>query len=70
MAINFGAATITRDGVTGLYKCEFKAVTGNTADPSATVAEGKGDTEYQARRAAVVTYRKANPLAFLDIPTT
>ena len=65
MAVNYGAATITRDGVTGLYKCKFSNVTGG----GETVAEGVGDTEYQARRMAVVTYRKSNPLAFLDIPT-
>lgn len=70
MAVNFGTATITRDGITGLFKCVFTAVTGNTVDPFAVVAEGRGDTEYQARRHAVVKYRKSNPLAFLDIPTS
>lgn len=58
----FTAAVITRDGVTGLYKASF-TVSGTTEK-----AEGVGDNEYQAKRHAVVTYRKANPLAFLDIP--
>lgn len=58
----FTAAVVTRDGVTGLYKASF-TVSGTTEK-----AEGVGDTEYQAKRHAVVTYRKANPLAFLDIP--
>ena len=59
----FTAAVVTRDGVTGLYKASF-TVSGTTEK-----AEGVGDNEYQAKRHAVVTYRKANPLAFLDIPT-
>lgn len=58
----FSDAVITQDGVTGLYHCSF-TVSGTTEK-----AEGVGDTEYQAKRHAVVTYRKANPLAFLDIP--
>ena len=59
---NFTAPVITRDGITGLYKCTFP-VSGTTVK-----AEGVGDNEYQAKRHAVVTYRAANPLAFLDIP--
>ena len=59
----FTAAEITVDGVTGLHHCSF-TVSGTTEK-----AEGLGDNEYQAKRHAVVTYRKANPLAFLDIPT-
>lgn len=58
----FTAAVVTRDGVTGLHHCEF-TVSGTTEK-----AEGVGDTPYQSKRHAVVTYRKANPLAFLDIP--
>ena len=58
----FTAAEITVDGVTGLYHCSF-TVSGTTEK-----AEGVGDNEYQAKRHAVATYRKANPLAFLDIP--
>lgn len=58
----FTEAEITRDGVTGLYNASF-TVSGTTEK-----AEGVGDNEYQAKRHAVVTYRKANPLAFLDIP--
>lgn len=58
----FTAAVVTRDGVTGLYKASF-TVSGTTEK-----AEGVGDTEYQAKRHAVVTYRAANPLAFLSIP--
>lgn len=58
----FTAAVVTHDGVTGLYKASF-TVSGTTEK-----AEGVGDNEYQAKRHAVVTYRKANPLAFLDIP--
>lgn len=58
----FTAAEITVDGVTGLHHCSF-TVSGTTEK-----AEGVGDTPYQAKRAAVVTYRAANPLAFLDIP--
>ena len=58
----FTAAVVTRDGVTGLYKASF-TVSGTTEK-----AEGVGDTEYQAKRHAVVKYRALNPLAFLDLP--
>lgn len=58
----FSAPVVTRDGVTGLYEASY-TVSGTTEK-----AEGVGDTEYQAKRHAVVTYRKANPLAFLDLP--
>ena len=58
----FTAAVVTRDGVTGLYKASF-TVSGTTEK-----AEGVGDNEYQAKRAAVVEYRARNPLAFLNIP--
>lgn len=67
MAISFSSPVITRDAITGLYRCRF-TVAGNTQDATATVAEGVGDTPYQAKRHAVVTYRNGNPLAFLDIP--
>ena len=58
----FTAAVVTRDGVTGLYHCSF-TVSGTTEK-----AEGVGDTEYQAKRHAVVTYEKENPLAFKNVP--
>ncbi|WP_286707982.1 hypothetical protein [Psychrobacter sp. UBA2514] len=58
----FSAPVITQDGVTGLYHASF------TVSDTDVKAEGVGDTPYQAKRHAVVTYRKANPLAFLDIP--
>ena len=58
----FTAAVVTRDGVTGLYHCSF------TVSGTDVKAEGVGDNPYQAKRHAVVTYRAANPLAFLDIP--
>lgn len=61
-AATFSAPVITHDGVTGLYHCEF------TVSGTDVKAKGVGDTEYQAKRHAVVTYRKENPLAFLDIP--
>lgn len=61
-APTFSAPVVTRDGVTGLYEASY-TVSGTTEK-----AEGVGDTPYQAKRAAVVTYRAANPLAFLDIP--
>lgn len=61
-APTFSAPVVTRDGVTGLYEASY-TVSGTTEK-----AEGVGDTEYQAKRHAVVTYRKANPLAFLDLP--
>ena len=58
----FTAAVVTRDGVTGLYHVSY-TVSGTTEK-----AEGVGDTPYQAKRHAVVTYRAANPLAWLDLP--
>lgn len=58
----FTAAEITVDGVTGLYHCSF-TVSGTTEK-----AEGVGDTPYQSKRHAVAVYRKANILAFMDIP--
>ncbi len=67
MAVTYAAPTFTFDGVKGLWKCTI-AVSGNTIDPNATVAEGVGDTKYQAERHAVVTYEKRNPLAFKNLP--
>lgn len=58
----FSAPVITKDDIKGLVYCSF-TVSGTTVK-----AEGVGDNEYQAKRDAVVTYRAANPLAFLDIP--
>jgi len=58
----FSAPVVKRDGVTGLFKVSY-TVSGTTDK-----AEGVGDTEYQAKRHAVVTYRARNPLAFLDLP--
>lgn len=67
MAVTYAAPTFTYDGVKGLYTCKI-TVSGNTIDPNATVAEGVGDTKYQAERHAVVTYEKRNPLAFKNLP--
>lgn len=67
MAVTYAPAKYTYDGTTGLYTCTI-AVSGNTIDPTATVAEGVGDTKYQAKRHAVVTYEKQNPLAFKNVP--
>lgn len=67
MAVTYAPATYTYDGITGLYHCTI-AVSGNTIDPTATVATGVGDTKYQAKRHAVVTYEKENPLAFKNVP--
>lgn len=58
----FTAPVKTFDGITGLHHVSY------TVSGTAEKAEGRGDTEYQAKRHAVVTYRKANPLAFLDLP--
>lgn len=58
----FSAPVVKRDGVTGLYHASY------TVSGTSVKAEGVGDTEYQAKRHAVVTYRAANPLAFLDLP--
>ena len=58
----FTAPVVKRDGITGLFKVSY-TVSGTTVK-----AEGVGDTEYQAKRHAVVTYRASNPLAFLDLP--
>ena len=58
----FTAAEITVDGVTGLYHCSF------TVSGTDVKAEGVGDTPYQSKRHAVAVYRKANILAFMDIP--
>lgn len=58
----FTAPVKTFDGITGLHHVSY------TVSGTDVKAEGVGDNEYQAKRHAVVTYRKANPLAFLDIP--
>lgn len=58
----FTAPVKTFDGITGLHHVSY-TVSGTTEK-----AEGVGDTPYQAKRHAVVTYRAANPLAFLDLP--
>lgn len=58
----FSSPVVTQDGITGLYKASY------TVSGTSVKAEGVGDTEYQAKRHAVVTYRAANPLAFLDLP--
>lgn len=58
----FSAPEVAQDGVTGLYHASY------TVSDTDVKAEGVGDTPYQAKRAAVVTYRAANPLAFLDVP--
>lgn len=58
----FSAPVITQDGITGLFHASY-TVSGTTEK-----AEGVGDSEYQAKRHAVVTYRSTNPLAFLNLP--
>lgn len=58
----FTAPVVKRDGITGLYKASY-TVSGTTEK-----AEGVGDNEAQAKRHAVVVYRKGNPLAWLDLP--
>lgn len=58
----FSAPVVTTDVIKGLVKASY-TVSGTTVK-----AEGYGDTEYQAKRSAVVTYRATNPLAFLDLP--
>lgn len=58
----FSAPVVTKDGITGLFHASY-TVSGTTEK-----AEGVGDSEYQAKRAAVVEYRARNPLAFLDLP--
>ena len=58
----FTAPVVKRNGITGLFEASY-TVSGTTEK-----AEGVGDTPYQAKRHAVVTYRAANPLAFLNIP--
>lgn len=67
MAVTYGTPKYTRDEIKGLWHCEI-TVSGNTIDPSAIVTEGVGDTKYQAKRHAVVTYEKENPLAFKNLP--
>ena len=59
---SFTAPVVTFNAIKGLFKVSY-TVSGTTVK-----AEGFGDNEYQAKRHAVVTYRAANPLAFLDIP--
>lgn len=58
----FSSPVVKKDGITGLTKVSY------TVSGTSEKAEGVGDNEYQAKRHAVVTYRKANPLAFLDLP--
>ena len=58
----FTAPVVKRNGITGLFEASY-TVSGTTE-----IAEGLGDTEYQAKRHAVVKYRALNPLAFLDLP--
>lgn len=59
----FTVPVVTSNPITGLTKASY-TVSGTTVK-----AEGLGDTEFQAKRAAVVTYRATNPLAFLNLPT-
>lgn len=58
----FSSPVVTTDVIKDLVKVSY-TVSGTTEK-----AEGVGDTEYQAKRHAVVTYRATNPLAFLDLP--
>lgn len=67
MAVTYGTPKYTFDAVKGLWTCEI-TVSGNTIDPNATKTVGVGDTKYQAKRHAVVTYEKENPLAFKNVP--
>lgn len=58
----FTAPVVTFNAIRGLFKASY-TVSGTTEK-----AEGVGDTEYQAKRHAVVKYRALNPLAFLNLP--
>lgn len=59
---SFTAPVVTFNAIKGLFKASY------TVSDSTVKAEGFGDSEYQAKRSAVVTYRNTNPLAFLDLP--
>lgn len=69
MAVQFSNAQLTFDPVTKLYHCTY-TVTGNGQDPNATTATGVGDSEYQAKRHAIVTYVGLYPKVFLGIDET
>ena len=58
----FTAPVVIFDAIKGLFKASY------TVSGTNEKAVGLGDTEYQAKRSAVVTYRNINPLAFLDLP--
>lgn len=57
----FTSPEYTFNVIDGIFHCTMQV----DGEP---VAKGVGDTEYQAKRNAVVTYRNENPSAFLDIP--
>lgn len=65
MAVTFSSPVYVKDEVKKLVYCTL-TVAGNGKH---TVAKGVGDTEFQARRNAVATYKKEHKLAFMDIPT-
>lgn len=66
MAVQFTKPQLKYDPVTGLHHCTYM-VTGNTEDPTAITATGVGDSEYQAKRHAIVSYTSLYPRVFLGI---
>lgn len=58
----FTSPVVTFNERKKLFKASY-TVSGTTVK-----AEGVGDTQSQAKRHAVVTYRATNVLAFLDLP--
>lgn len=58
----FTSPVVTFNERKQLFKASY-TVSGTTVK-----AEGVGDTEYQAKRHAVATYRATNVLAFMDLP--
>lgn len=66
MAVQFTNAQLKYDPVTKLYHCTY-SVSGNGQDPTATTATGVGDSEYQAKRCAIVSYVGLYPKVSLGI---
>lgn len=64
--VQFNSPKIRHNPVTNLYHCEY-TVTGNGSSPEAVKALGVGDTEHQAKRHAIVSYRALFPQIFLGI---
>lgn len=69
MSVQFDNPQLTFDPVTKLHRCTY-TVSGNGEDPTATTATGVGDSEYQAKRHAIVSYIALYPRVSLGLDET